>query len=52
MDNKYVMWKSKEIYANLVDDSTKLRMWSSVLWHRGVHHSAETNCLHLQATKI
>jgi len=52
MNNKSVMWKSKEIDANLADDSTKFRMWSSVLWLRGVHHSAETNCLHLQATKI
>jgi len=26
------MWKSKEIDANLADDRTAHRMWSSVLW--------------------
>jgi hypothetical protein len=52
MDNKSEDVKSKDIDANLAYDSTKIRMWSSVLWHLWVRHSAETSCLHLQATKI
>jgi len=52
MDNKSVDVKSKDIDANFADNSTKIRMWSSVSWHRGVRHFAETSCLHFQATKI